>query len=142
MPALVLPPRRLLLRAGAFAVAAWVAALVVLVPLSALLLGDAGDSWDTTSARAGVVVLLAAFSALACGVAGAVGTWRAAVDGAQSRREALAAGCLVPVSLAVLLSLGLMDPSLGGLLAALFSAAASGFGALVGGAMIARRLEG
>lgn len=137
-----LPPRSVVLRAGLAGTATWIAALVVLIALVALLLGDAGPNWDSAGAWVSTVVMLTAVNGLAAGLAGGVGVWQAAAGGAQSRREALLAGCLPPVIVASGLTLMLADLSLGGVVAALGGILAITLGALAGGGLVARRLHG
>jgi len=142
MRADALPQRSVVLRAGLAGTAAWIAALIVLVALVALLLGDAGPDWRATGTWAGTVVMLTAVNALSAGLGGGVGVWQAATGGAQSRREALLAGCGPLVLVATGLTLMFIEVSLGGVVAALGSIVASAAGALAGGVLVARRLDG
>ncbi len=142
MAPVTLPRGDVLWRAALPACAAWLASLTALVILVALLLGDADADWQSGRAQAGVWVMLNAAAALAVALGTGVGTWRAAVAGAQTRGEAVLAGGLAPAGLAALLTVVLLDPSGRGLLAALGALLAIAVGAAAGGLVVARRLDG
>jgi len=137
-----LPSGRLFVRAGALAVAVWFVALVVLSPLVALLLGDAGDQWQDPSAQIGVIVLLAGVGAVACGLGAVVGVWQAAAAGAQSRRDAVLAGASCPVAVTAVASAAFAEGSLRGVLSALVGTGLAALAAAAAGVAVARRLDG
>jgi hypothetical protein len=116
-------------------------ALVALLGLLFVVLGDAGPDWNAAASSAMRTVALLAIGALAAGLGAAIGAWQAALGGAQSASAAVLAGAAGPTAVAVIGGVALATPSAAGIFAAATEALVVTGGAFAGAALIGRRLE-
>lgn len=126
------------------AVSAAVAAIAVLLLLLAITfaaLGDAGSGWDDGGRKATVVIALLIVGCLAAGVGGAVGTWQAAIGGADSVRAAVLSGAAGPALGTLLVTVLQAHATAGGLVLAVIELLLFAVAALGGAVLIGRRLE-
>jgi hypothetical protein len=116
-------------------------ALVALLGLLFVALGNAGPDWSGGAGGGARTVALLAIGALAAALGAAIGAWQAALGGVQTAGAAVIAGAAGPTAVAVLGGIALATPSVAGIFGAVIEALVVTGGALAGAALIGRRLE-
>jgi hypothetical protein len=118
-----------------------VIALVPLVGVVFVVLGDAGPDWSDAPRRVTSVAALLAVGALAAGAGSAVGAWQAALGGAPTARSAVLAGAAGPALAVLLAASALATGTATGILGAVLVVAVVIGASFAGATAIGRRLE-
>src|SRR6187200_2077268 len=97
-------------------------ALMALLGLLFVALGNAGPDWNAAAGGATRTVALLAIGAIAAALGAAIGAWQAALGGVQSAGAAVISGAAGPTAVAVIGGIALATPSGAGIFGAAIEA--------------------